>query len=143
MQVEQPARRELQEVQTLISAIPYADRLLHLSITDAHDATRGYMPRNPALLGNERFGALHGGALAGLLEITALAELLSSPSVRPMPIRLSISFDFFRAASDADTHARAQLIRIGRTTASVRVTAWQDNESKPVAEARVQFFLRG
>lgn len=143
MQAESSTTRDFGEVRSLIASIPYAG-LLNISVQPGTDGElRGVMARGPMLVGNERFKALHGGALAGLLEYTALAELMSSRLVKPMPARLSINLDYLRSAHDGDTHASAELIRIGKTTCSMRVVAWQADPTKPVAAARVQFLLKG
>lgn len=141
MSPEARSLRSIDEVQQLIATIPYA-RLLGFSVeADADGGLLGRMAFSQMRYGNARFKALHGGALAGLLEFAALAELLRQPRVQPVPARLSISVDYLRAAHDRDTVASASLIRIGRRIAGVRAVAWQADPAKPVVAATVQFQL--
>lgn len=133
--------RSIDDVRQLIATIPYA-RLLGFSVEAAADGSLlGRMAFAEMRYGNARFKALHGGALAGLLEFTALAQLLREPRVQPMPARLSVSVDYLRGAHDQDTFASARLIRIGKRIAGVHAQAWQADPDKPVVAANVQFQL--
>lgn len=99
------------------------------------------MPMQDMLLG--RPGFLHGGAMAGLMEIAAWAVLLDSlpqgESVRLKPI--SISIDFMRGGKTETSFATARIVRLGRRVANVEAWCWQEDESKPLAIASVKFLL--
>ena len=70
------------------------------------DDLRVTMPFADGLLG--RPGFLHGGAIAGLLEnsawITVLDALPDGATIKP----ISVTVDFLRGGTPADTHAEAQ-----------------------------------
>lgn len=99
------------------------------------------MPFGDDVLG--RPGFLHGGAIAGLLEIAAfgvLREALDDSAVRMKPVNVSI--DFLRGGTAQDTHASAVIKRLGRRLAHVEASAWQDDEAKPIATARMNVLLK-
>lgn len=81
-------------------------------------------------IGNPWIRALHGGAVASLIE--AAAELALAD--RSMAVELqSSSIDYIRVTRAADLFARADIVREGRRLAFVDVWCWQDAEDTPVA----------
>lgn len=124
----------------MIALPPYA-RLLGLSATIEHDAPVFDMPFAPEVQG--RPGFLHGGAIAGLLEMSAILTLrhaLGDEPVRLKPINLSI--DYLRGGRAKPTRAAATIFRLGRRIANVEASAWQDDPATPIAHARITFLLR-
>jgi uncharacterized protein (TIGR00369 family) len=98
------------------------------------------MPFAPSVLG--RPGFLHGGAIAGLLENAAwLAALgaLNDDRARLKPINVSV--DFLRGGKTADAHASATIVRHGRRVIVVAASAWQDDESSPIATANLKLMV--
>jgi len=93
------------------------------------------------LIGHPLLPALHGGSVAGFMELTALAALDAAVSrvQRPKPVDVSIAY--LRSARPLDTHARARIRKIGRRIAYVSVLAWQADEAAPIAEMFVHFLL--
>tara|TARA_B100000678_G_C18204140_1_gene500661 strand:- start:185 stop:565 length:381 start_codon:yes stop_codon:yes gene_type:complete len=86
--------------------------------------------------------SLHGGAIAALLETAAgaLVELRlcdAGQDVQPT----SITVDYMRPSRLVTTYANAEIVRIGDRIAHVDATAWQDDEARPVAMARLVFSL--
>jgi uncharacterized protein (TIGR00369 family) len=86
-------------------------------------------------------GRLHGGALAGLLEIAALAAVLDSvaPGTRLKPIGVTVTY--MREGKPEDTHARGQILRLGRRVANVRAEAWQSDPGRLIAQAQLAILL--
>jgi uncharacterized protein (TIGR00369 family) len=104
------------------------------------DGSRVTMPYADGLMG--RPGFLHGGAISGLLENTAWITVLDAlpDGARIKPINVTV--DFMRGgAADAETHAEAQIVRLGRRVANVIVTAWQDDRTKPIATANLKMMI--
>jgi uncharacterized protein (TIGR00369 family) len=104
------------------------------------DGLRVTMPYADGLMG--RPGFLHGGAISGLLEntawVTVLAALPEHAKIRP----INVTVDFMRGAvAHAETHAEAQIVRLGRRIANVIVTAWQDDREKPIATANLKLMI--
>ena len=122
---------------------PYAH---HIGITADH--MRGDVPVlacdfSAGVTG--RPGYLHGGALSGLLEMAAIAALRCHIAVQAgLAVRLkpvNITVDFMRGGRDKRTFAIGQVTRMGRRVANVTASAWQDDEEKLIASARMNFLL--
>ncbi len=100
------------------------------------------MPFGPGVQGRPDF--LHGGAIAGLLEIAAFAGLwdaLGDPDERPRTKPITITTDYMRGGRNRLTYAAAVISRLGTRMANVESFAWQESEDKPIASARVNFLL--
>ena len=98
------------------------------------------MPAHDGLVG--RPGFLHGGVIAGLLEYAAfiaLRDALGEEETVMKPITITV--DYLRGGKLGDSRARAEIIRLGRRVANLEVRAWQEDEAKPIAMARLNFLL--
>jgi uncharacterized protein (TIGR00369 family) len=90
-----------------------------------------------------RPGFVHGGVIAGLLEMACYEALglefrdTGMPKVKP----INISVDYLRGGLMTDTHAVAQIVRIGKRVANASAVCWQDDRSKPIATARMHILL--
>jgi uncharacterized protein (TIGR00369 family) len=119
---------------------PYA-AVLGLSVEPGDDAPVLLMPFAEDVLG--RPGFLHGGAIAGLLEMAAIAALNQALSgkggVRIEPINVTV--DFMRGGRDKPTRAAGRIIRLGTRVANVEATAWQDARDRPIAAARMNYLI--
>jgi len=124
-----------------MSLPPYA-QLLGLSVEEhAGELPTLVMPWSGTVTG--RPGFLHGGAIAGLLEMAAIAGLrdaLGEDRVSVRPVTLTI--DYMRGGREGTTRARAIIRRIGRRIANVDATAWQDDPDRAIAAARLTLMLR-
>jgi uncharacterized protein (TIGR00369 family) len=81
-------------------------------------------------------GLFHGGALAGLLEMAAIAALQAGlPNAggeqRFKPINITV--EYLRGAGERRTYAVGEVVRLGRRLANIRARAWQEDPEKPVA----------
>ncbi len=121
--------------------IPYA-RFLGLDAREDGDGLITVLRRSAANIGNTQIPALHGGAVGALLEHAAILHLLVETKGKTLPKTINVSIDYLRPCLDADTFARAKLIKHGRKIANVRIEAWQDDPEKPVATAHAHFLLR-
>jgi len=121
---------------------PYA-RLLGLRTERSEDGSLLWiMPFHDAVIG--RPGYLHGGAIAGLLEITAFGTLYDAlggdAGVTAKPINVNV--DFMRGGVQHDTFAAATITRLGKRVASVEAHAWQKERAKPIASAHMNVLLK-
>jgi uncharacterized protein (TIGR00369 family) len=124
-----------------ITALPYAATLgLRYRRADAGFIIA--MPYKADLNGAP--GRLHGGTVAGLLEIASLAQLIhalgsatAAPAIKP----ITVTIDYLRAAQYEETLAAAIVTRMGRRIANVRAEAWQKERSAPVATAHMNVML--
>ena len=91
-----------------------------------------------------RPGFLHGGAISGLLEITAIAALSEALDAEEQGARIkpiNVTVDFTRGGRDKDTIARGRVTRLGNRIANVEAIAWQDDEGRPIAGARMTYLI--
>lgn len=93
-----------------------------------------------------RPGALHGGAISGLLETAGYtllrAELLTAGRPTSMkPINLTVQF--LASGKPRPTFARARIVKLGRRTANLSIEAWQDNPARPIASAVMNVMVAG
>ena len=90
-----------------------------------------------------RPGFLHGGAIAGLLEMAAIVALRHALAEegggRIKPI--NVSLDFMRGGRDKPTRAAGVVTRLGTRVANVEASAWQDGPDKPIAKARMNYLI--
>lgn len=104
------------------------------------DGERLYrLPFGDVVLG--RPGYLHGGAIAGLLEIAAIAavlrELGEGGTIKP----INLSVNFMRGGTDQDTIACALVTRLGSRVANVEAHAWQEDRDRPIASAQLNLLV--
>ena len=119
---------------------PYA-ALLGLSVEPGETAPVFVMPFASAVLG--RPGFLHGGAIGGLLEMAAIGALKQAleaeGGARIKPVNVTV--DYMRGGRDKPTRARGSVTRLGTRIANVEAIAWQDDETKPIASARMNYLI--
>ncbi len=121
----------------VLAAIPYA-RLLGVEI-DTEGRFR--LPPKTSNIGNPTLPALHGGALGGFMEMSAIIELMKAMDEIKVPKVVDFSIDYVRAGLYKDTYAKCEIVRFGRKLINVAVEAWQDSPDKPIAKARAQFLI--
>jgi uncharacterized protein (TIGR00369 family) len=117
---------------------PYA-QLLRLLTEQQGDDLRFVMPFHDDVVG--RPGFLHGGAIAGLLEFAAFTALsrATGQEVKMKPVTVTV--DYMRGGTPGDTFAEARIERLGKRMANVEAYAWQGEQDKPIASARINFLL--
>ncbi len=92
-----------------------------------------------------RPGHLHGGAIAGLLDMAAYAALvhsLTAAGQHPRFKPIGITIDYVRGGKMKPTFARGRVTKVGSRVATVIVEAWQD-EGKQMAAARLHLLMAG
>lgn len=124
-----------------LDAAPYARFLGLSSLVGADEALTVTMPFADRLIGNPVLPALHGGATAALLELTATAQVAALyPSLHlPRPINVTVAY--LRSGRPVDTLAAATIRKAGRRVAYVLCEAWQDDRSQPIATLSAHFLL--
>jgi uncharacterized protein (TIGR00369 family) len=119
---------------------PYAE-LLGLSVEPGADAPVLVLPFSGDVVG--RPGFLHGGAIGGLLEMAAVGALLQAldaeggAKVKPV----NVTVDYMRGGREKETRAKGTVTRLGKRVANVSAVAWQDEEDRPIAAARMNFLI--
>ncbi|NVJ25840.1 PaaI family thioesterase [Myxococcus sp. AM011] len=132
--------RKTREYGRLTDAIPYT-RFMGIGVENLAGEMLCRMRYTPKLIGNSFIPALHGGTLGALLESSAIFELLLQTETPRVPKVISVTVDFLRSGKAQDTFARAFITRQGRRVANVRVEAWQDDRTRPIASAHALFLL--
>lgn len=122
-----------------VADIAYAHTLgLRIEPDAAGGAPTLVMPYADALIGSP--ARLHGGAVAGLLEIAATAAVTAALAGRGEQAVLkpvNVTVEYLREGAMVDTQARAEIVKLGRRIAVVRALAWQDDAAKPIAAAHM------
>ena len=145
-------------LRSLVEGVPYI-RFLGVEFDRRGDELTAVMPYDDKLIGNPILPALHGGATAAFLEVTAIIGLswsmlwaeiesgaldpdsLSGGRLPRLPKTIDITVDYLRSGLPRDAYARAHVTRSGRRYASVQVEAWQDNRARPFAQAKGHFLM--
>jgi len=117
---------------------PYAE-LLGLSVEPGDVAPVFVMPFGHDVIG--RPGFLHGGALAGLLEMAAIGALKQALEGEARIKPINVTMDYMRGGRDKPTRARGSVTRLGNRIANVEAHAWQDEPDRPIAAARMNFLI--
>ncbi|WP_353217136.1 PaaI family thioesterase, partial [Sandarakinorhabdus sp.] len=124
-----------------LDMLPYA-ALLGLSFERVDGELQLVMPFDDTLIGSP--GRLHGGAIAGLLELAGLLTVIAAqpagealPRVRPV----TVTVDYMREGAAQETRAAASITKLGRRVVNVHAQAWQGSREKPIAAAHINFVL--
>ena len=144
-------------LKALSEGVPYI-RFMGIAFDRRGDELTGVMAYDDRLIGNPVLPALHGGATAAFLEVTAVitlswaylwediesgaldAETLLENLPR-LPKTVDFTVDYLRSGLPRDSYARARVTRSGRRYASVHVEGWQDNRARPHAQATGHFVM--
>jgi uncharacterized protein (TIGR00369 family) len=115
--------------------LPPYGHFLGISAENCEGAPLFRMPFGIAVTGRPHF--VHGGAIAGLLEMAALSGE-DGASVKP----INVTVDFMRGGRERDTFAAATVLRLGNRIANVEAFAWQEERAKLIASARMTLMVR-
>ena len=124
----------------IVAEIPYA-RFLGVEVERTASGLECVLPFRNEIVGNAALPAVHGGVLGAFLELTALLRLLEDSGSERVPKPITFSVDYLRSAGPATTRARADIFKLGRRIANVRVVAWQDDPARPVVAGNGKFLL--
>ena len=144
-------------LRALVNGVPYI-RFMGISFDRRGDELTGVMAYDDKLIGNPILPALHGGATAAFLEVTAVITLswaylwedIESGKIDTaeleqalprLPKTVDFTVDYLRSGLPRDAYARATISRSGRRYASVHVEGWQDNRAKLFAQATGHFVM--
>jgi uncharacterized protein (TIGR00369 family) len=123
-----------------LAHIPYA-RFLDVRIEEDGGGLVCVLPFREDLVGNAALPALHGGVVGAFLELTALAQMIELADTERVPKPINFSVNYLRSAGPRETRGRAEIVKHGRRIANVRVLAWQDDPTRPVAAGVGNFLL--
>ena len=145
-------------LRAMVEGVPYI-QFLGIQFERRGDELTGVMPFKHDLIGNPMLPALHGGATAAFLEVTAIITLnwgllwedmesgaldlttLDAAAMPRMPKTVDFTVDYLRSGLPRDAYARARINRSGRRYASVHVEGWQDNRARLFAQGTGHFVM--
>ncbi|MFK7699896.1 PaaI family thioesterase [Pseudomonas caspiana] len=122
----------------LLDSIPYA-RLIGVRCSRQGDDLIFCLPAIQGNVGNPLLPALHGGVIAGFMELSACLHLMIGMGTAQLPKIIDFSVDYLRAGLYRDTYVQCQVWRQGRRVTNVGITAWQTTAAEPIATARAHF----
>ncbi len=134
------AAKRAGEISQLVEAVPYAN-FLGVRVIRVDGELLGHLRFAEHLIGNPYLPALHGGVLGALLESTAIFQLMWETEAIVLPKTITLTVDYLRPGRPVDTFARGILTRQGRRVANVRIEAWQEDRSRPIAVASAHFLI--
>lgn len=153
--VQKIKQRRDEALKALVGGVPYI-QFLGIEFDRRGDELSATLPFADKLIGNPAIPAIHGGATAAFLEVTAIIELSWSylwddiesglidgdaQHLPRLPKTIDFTVDYLRSGLPRDAYARARVNRSGRRYASVHVEAWQDNRSRLFAQATGHFLM--
>ena len=124
----------------LVALVPYA-KTIGVETSLIGDKIVSTLPYLESNIGNYTIPALHGGAVAGFMENSAIFHLMWSRELKQMPKVIDFSIDYLRSGQATTSYSQCDIIRLGRRVALCNIKVWQDDIDKPFALARGHFLL--
>lgn len=133
MSAEHP---DMQTARTFLHRLPFV-RSLGMEMETLGDAEVSLsMPYDPRLVGDTSTGVMHGGTMFALMDSACGSAVMAHPSRPQVTATLDLRLEYFRAATPGQRIiAHAECYHMTRSVAFVRATAWDEDESRPVATA--------
>ena len=125
-----------------IEAIPHSRALGMVLQTLGDGRAVISMPYDLRFVGDPATGVLHGGAVSALMDTASGAAVMCHPAAPASTATLDLRIDYMRPATPGQSIvARAECHHVTRSVAFVRVTAYDDDQSRPVAMGTGAFTL--
>lgn len=134
----------LSQARQFIQALPHS-RALGMELTAMGPGTATIsMAYDPRFVGDPATGVLHGGAISALMDTASGASVMSHPAAANAiaTATLDLRIDYMRPATPGQrVTARAECFHVTRSVAFIRVTATDEDETRPVATGTGTFTL--
>lgn len=131
---------ELNDFGYLLGHVPYTN-FIGMSVERFGDEMVFRLPAKDDNIGNPMLPAIHGGVIAGFMEMSAIVQLMVFMNTSKVPKVVDFSIDYLRAGYHKDTFAECKITRQGRRVANVSINCWQTNRKKLIATARAHFLI--
>ena len=139
--------RSEDKAQYLVEALPYAN-FLGMEALKVNNAWQFRLPPRPHNIGNPVLPALHGGAIAGFMEMSAVVHVFMTMDVERIsghearvPKIIDFSIDYIRACRLETTFAACEVLRRGRKVTNIAIRVWQQDPNVLAATARAHYLL--
>lgn len=133
--------RQLGDFAAFSALIPYA-AVVGFEVEKTADGPVTLLPPKDSNIGNPLIPAVHGGVVGALLEHAGIMQILWECEIDRFPKIVNISLAYLRPCIGTfETRAKAVLVKRGRSVTNVRMEAWQQDSSKPVAAAHAHFLM--
>lgn len=131
---------DLQRIRAFLSELPHSVALsMQVEAFGAAKATLS-MPYDPRFVGDPTTGVIHGGAVSALMDTTCATAVMAHPERPISTATIDLRIDYMRSATPGQPiTARAECHHITRHVAFVRATAFDQDETRPVATATATF----
>ncbi|MBR9729023.1 PaaI family thioesterase [Shewanella intestini] len=124
----------------LLEKVPYS-QFIGMSVERFGDEMVFKLPAKDDNIGNPILPAIHGGVIAGFMEMSAIVQLMVFMQAKQVPKIVDFSIDYLRAGLHQDSFAECKITRQGRRVANVSINCWQSNRKQLIATARAHFLL--
>lgn len=124
----------------LITHVPYA-QFIGMQVERFGDELVFRLPAKAQNIGNPTLPAIHGGVIAGFMEMSAIVQLMVFIHSDKVPKVVDFSIDYLRAGHDKETYAECRITRQGRRVANVNISCWQTSKNSLIATARAHFLI--
>ncbi|WP_153915409.1 PaaI family thioesterase [Shewanella sp. TC10] len=131
---------DLNDYSYLLAKVPYT-QFIGMSVNRFGDEMVFKLPKKDDNIGNPILPAIHGGVIAGFMEMSAIVQLMVFMQAKKVPKIIDFSIDYLRAGLHQDTFAECKITRQGRRVAHVTINCWQTNRKQLIATARAHFLL--
>ncbi|GAA4878905.1 PaaI family thioesterase [Ferrimonas pelagia] len=124
----------------LLELVPYA-QFIGMDCERFGDELVFRLPPKAENMGNPMLPALHGGVIAGFMEMAAIVQLMVMMHTTQVPKIVDFSIDYLRAGYAREAYCECKITRQGRRVANVSISSWQTNRKQPIATARAHFLI--
>ncbi|WP_076409318.1 PaaI family thioesterase [Shewanella sp. UCD-KL12] len=131
---------ELNDFGHLLGHVPYTN-FIGMNVERFGDELVFRLPLKDDNIGNPILPAIHGGVIAGFMEMSAIVQLMVFMNTSKVPKVVDFSIDYLRAGYHKDSFAECKITRQGRRVANVSINCWQTNRKKLIATARAHFLI--
>ena len=131
---------ELNDYSYLLAKVPYS-QFIGMSVERFGDEMVFKLPAKDDNIGNPILPAIHGGVIAGFMEMSAIVQLMVFMQAKKVPKIVDFSIDYLRAGLNQPSFAECKITRQGRRVANVSINCWQVNRKQLIATARAHFLI--